>query len=49
MALAFFVVFDGVRIAKRGEPGSPQAVGVLGIELRVTGGPLSKTRFRKDV
>jgi hypothetical protein len=39
MALAFFVVFDGVRIAKRGEPGTPQA----------TGGPLSKTRFRKDV
>ena len=25
MALAFFVVFDGVRIAKRGEPGTPQA------------------------
>ena len=44
--LSLLVVFDGFRIAKRGEPGTPQAGTRVSLELsyEVTGGPLSKTR-----
>ena len=40
MALAFFVVLDGVRIAKQGGPGTPQAGTWVSLEpsYEVTGG-----------
>ena len=52
--LSLFVVFDGVRIAKRGEPGTPQAGTWVSLEpgYEVSGGTSEQDALvviRKDV